>query len=663
MARCRKCNAKIPDGKELCAECEQLNSESYLDSLLHTVAAKGQNAKDTQTLSMERMEEEIDPVRMEELEGEEVEKSDNFSQSDILSPPDISISQDLLSPELSEEEILPPEDFPLPEIGDFDQESFKEDAAPTQEDFSLPEIEDLAQEFSSDDMPPTQEDIDIPADLFLQTKDVSEIEDFSQDDMPSAQEDIDIPADLFLQTKDVSEIEDFSQDDVPSTQEDIDIPADLFLQTKDVPEIEESEGAEDNIDRMDTFENEIQGGKENDMAGKNDEDLKFGDGGETQEDILDLINSIYDSEESEFSGGEDVTTAENYGTQDDLDLSGQSDDDMTDFFADVLPDEEPPSIEESDILVKEPENDEEVGKKKKEKKKEKKEKKNPGILTRIFGNVRPERTEEEIAQMKEKVIADAEAKEAAEEEKKKKQAEEKEAKKKQAADDKAEAEKKKQEKAKRKAEAAQAKKEAKQLAKDKKKQEVQNLIDAIDENEGRINRVGAPIVFVFFAAIAIAIIIGTKVYAYSQNLENAKKSFEYKHYNEAYNEIAGMDIKEEDEEFELKVMVVMYAHKQLNSFQHYYAIGLYPEALDSLLKGLERHDKYSALASIINVTEDMDSIREEILNQLKTVYSLTEKEAMQLVAMDDHTAYTKKVYEIAGKIAKTPKEDTAEEKK
>lgn len=592
MARCRKCNAKIPDGKELCAECEQLNSESYLDSLLHTVVAKEQDAENTQKLSVEG------------LEREEVEKYDNSSQSDILLPPDISISQDLLPPDLPEEEILPPEDFPLPEI------------------------EDVEQEFSSNEVSPAQEDIDIPADLFLQTKDVPEIEDFPQ--------------------------------------EDIDIPADLFLQTKDVPEIEESEDAEDNIDRMDIFENvenEIHGGKENDMAGKNDEDLKFGDGGETQEDIIDLINSIYDSEEGGFSGGEDTTTTENYGTQSDLDLSGQTDDDMTDFFADVLPDEESPSIEESDILVKESENKEEAGKKKKEKKKEKKGNKNPGILTKIFGNIRPERTEEEIAQMKEKVIADAEAKEAAEEEKKKKQAAEKEEKKKQAADDKAEAQKKKQEKAKRKAEAAQAKKEAKQLAKDKKKQEVQNLIDAIDENEGRINRVGASIVFVFFAAIAIAIIVGTKVYAYSQNLENAKKSFEYKHYNEAYNEIAGMDIKEEDEEFELKVMVVMYAYKQLNSFQHYYAISLYPEALDSLLKGLERYDKYSALASIINVTEDMDSIREEILNQLKTVYSLTEKEAMQLVAMEDHTAYTEKVYEIAGKIAKTPKEGTAEEEK
>ena len=615
MARCRKCNAEIPDGKELCAECEQLNSESYLDSLLHTVVSTDQmvqDAKNARKLSMERMREKIDPLRMEELEKEEVyreemEKSYNLSQPDISSPTDISISP--------EEIISTPENFPLPEIEDPSPEEIV--SAP--EDFPLPEVED-----------------------------------------PSPEEIISAPEDFSL-----PEVEDPSPEEVALTQEDIEIPEDLFLQTKEVEEIEESENAEDNIDEINPFENEIHGGKENDMAGNNEEDLKFGDGGETQEDILDLINSIYNSEESEFAGGEDVATTENYGTQDNLDLSGQSDDDMTDFFADVLPDEDSPSIEESDMTAQKPEEKEETGeknKKKKEKKKKEKDKNKPGIFTRIFGNVRPERTEEEIAQMKEKVIAEAEAKEAAEEEKKKKQAAEKEAKKKQAAEDKAEAEKKKQEKAKRKAEAAKAKKEAKQLAKDKKKQEVQNLIDAIDENEGRINRVGASIVFVFFAAIAITIIIGTKVYAYSQNLENAKKSFEYKHYNEAYDEIAGMDIKEEDEAFELKVMVVMYANKQLNSFQHYYAIGLYPEALDSLLKGLDRYDKYSALASIIDVTEDMDLIRTEILNQLKTVYSLTEKEAMELVAMDDHAAYTEKVYEIAGKIPKVPKQDNAKEK-
>ncbi len=341
-------------------------------------------------------------------------------------------------------------------------------------------------------------------------------------------------------------------------------------------------------------------------------------------------------------------------------------DDLTDFFSEVMPaEEELSTIPDIDVMqedVKEEPAQNDEKKKKKEKKGKKNADKKPGILKRVFGNIRPERTEEEIAQMKEKVIADAEAKDAEEEEKKRKAAEEKEAKKKKAAEDKAASAKQKQENAKKKAEAAKAKKEAKKEAKDKKKQEVQNLIDAIDENEGRINRVGASIVFVFFAAVAVAVIIGTNIYAYSQSIENAQKSFEFKHYNEAYDEIAGLNVKEEDQPFTMKVMVVMYTYKQLNSFNNYYKVGLYPEALDSLLKGLERYDKYSALASVVDVAKDMDAIREEILEKLESVYSLTEEEAMQLVSMKDHAAYTEKVYGIAGKIAKNDMENAPEAK-
>ena len=154
----------------------------------------------------------------------------------------------------------------------------------------------------------------------------------------------------------------------------------------------------------------------------------------------------------------------------------------------------------------------------------------------------------------------------------------------------------------------------------------------------------------------------TNIYAYSQSIENAQKSFEFKHYNEAYDEIAGLNVKEEDQPFTMKVMVVMYTYKQLNSFNNYYKVGLYPEALDSLLKGLERYDKYSALASVVDVTKDMDAIREEILEKLESVYSLTEEEAMQLVSMKDHAAYTEKVYGIAGKIAKNDMENAPEAK-
>ena len=435
--------------------------------------------------------------------------------------------------------------------------------------------------------------------------------------------------------------------------------------SKEVPSQMEHGG--NDISDSNTPDSEIQEGKENSMTANNEEEnLEFNDGGEPQEDILDLINSIYNSEEGDNfdgSGQEEPTKA--FGTEDDLEMSTQPDD-LTDFFSEVMPaEEELSTIPDIDVMqedVKEEPAQNDEKKKKKEKKGKKNADKKPGILKRVFGNIRPERTEEEIAQMKEKVIADAEAKDAEEEEKKRKAAEEKEAKKKKAAEDKAASAKQKQENAKKKAEAAKAKKEAKKEAKDKKKQEVQNLIDAIDENEGRINRVGASIVFVFFAAVAVAVIIGTNIYAYSQSIENAQKSFEFKHYNEAYDEIAGLNVKEEDQSFTLKVMVVMYTYKQLNSFNHYYKVGLYPEALDSLLKGLERYDKYSALASVVDVTKDMDAVRKEILEKLESIYSLTEEEAMQLVSMKDHAAYTEKVYGIAGKIAKNDTENAPEAK-
>lgn len=370
----------------------------------------------------------------------------------------------------------------------------------------------------------------------------------------------------------------------------------------------------------------------------------FNDGAETQEDILDLINSLYNSdEEPSFPPTEEVASGESYGTEDDLEMSGQQDD-FADMLSNVLPDGDLSSI--PDISEMDEKEGEASEKKKKKKKKKAKDKDKPSLMHRLFGNIKTERSEEEIAQMKEKIVAEAEAKEAAKEAKAAKAAADKEEKKKKAAEDKAAAAKKKQEKEKKKAEDAKAKKEAK----DKKKQEVQNLIDAIDEDEGRINRVGASIVFVLFAVIAVAVLLGTEFYSYKQSIANAKESFEYDHYNEAYEEIAGLEMREEDENFSLQVKVVMYTYKQLNSFNNYYAAGMYPEALDSLLKGLKRYDKYFPVARVLEVDEDLVLVRGEILNKLEEVYSLTEQDAVELSSMRNREAYSRQVYDIAGRI-------------
>lgn len=214
-------------------------------------------------------------------------------------------------------------------------------------------------------------------------------------------------------------------------------------------------------------------------------------------------------------------------------------------------------------------------------------------------------------------------------------------------------EKKGKEKGKEKSEGDEAEsnkgnKKEKKVKKDKKKnKEIIQVIDEIDEDEGRINRLGAAIVFVFFGLLTLLIIVGTNAVSYTLRIENATEYFGNQKYTQAYNEVYGMEIKDADIEIYDKIMTVMYVNKQLNSYNSYYALEQYPQALDSLLKGLKRYDKYIELATILEISTDMDYVRGQILAELKSKFSLSEKSAIKINNIDNMKKYSLKVYDIA----------------
>ena len=162
-----------------------------------------------------------------------------------------------------------------------------------------------------------------------------------------------------------------------------------------------------------------------------------------------------------------------------------------------------------------------VNKKLKKEKKSSKDKKKPGFWSRIFGNVKEDLTEEELQARKLNLIQQSEQNE----QQKLMQAEELKAKKAQSKAQKAEKAKKAKELADQKKLEKQAKQIAKKEEKEKRKREIQELVDDLDVNEGKINKVGASIVFVFFATAAIVIVIGTNLYSYAINIKNASESF------------------------------------------------------------------------------------------------------------------------------------------
>ena len=122
--------------------------------------------------------------------------------------------------------------------------------------------------------------------------------------------------------------------------------------------------------------------------------------------------------------------------------------------------------------------------------------------------------------------------------------------------------------------------------------------------------------------------------------------FNRQKYTQAYNEVYGIELKDEDIELYDKIMTVMFVNKQLNSYNNYYHMRKYPEALDSLLKGLQRYDKYVELATLLGIKTDLDYVRNQIIAELYNVFSLTEEDAMNILNSESQAKYSIAVYDV-----------------
>lgn len=271
-------------------------------------------------------------------------------------------------------------------------------------------------------------------------------------------------------------------------------------------------------------------------------------------------------------------------------------------------------------------------------------KKKPGFFSKLFGNVVDDKSkaqfEKEQEQEKKAAFKKSEKErikrgDLTEEEQRKK--EEKEAAIAQTKEEKQEAKKAKQ--------AAAAKKKAEKL--ERKKQLAAARAEALEVDEGRVNRVGAGIIFAFFALVAAAILVGTSQFSYASSMKQAREYFAGQKYTRAYEEVAGLEVKKADEETYSKILTVMFVNKELNSYQNYYGIHQYDKALDSLLKGLKRYDKYLETARELGVKSDLDHVRSQIVRELEDTYGIAEKDALSMIQIEDREQYSKSVIQAA----------------
>lgn len=357
---------------------------------------------------------------------------------------------------------------------------------------------------------------------------------------------------------------------------------------------------------------------------------------ELSDDDLDEINSLLAATEGEEAKVEEPSNERNneIAHKEEKKLSKSSD--VGDILSDALGVLNDPAMDELEKHIMEMMPEENIpedtdSKEKASKKVSKKtiEKANDGEKTgwfkKLFSNVpgpEPDEnapSEEELEQIKK-----------AKAEEKKKQKSEKKKEKKAAQDT-----KKKQKKQEKTAKAAEKKRIREEMEK------------SMPVDTSRINKAGASIIFVFAAVITVFVIVGTNTFTYTNVVKSASNYLNQKQYTKAYQQIAGVNIKEKDEILYDKIVTIMYVNKQYNSYENYFNMEMYPESLDSLIKGLERYQKYKSQASELEIMDDMNYVKANILEALNDSFQLKENDVQYLMDMESQEKYSDEVIKLA----------------
>lgn len=603
MAECRSCGKEIPEGTQYCSECEarMKADESYLDSLLSSVVANSVESAPKRPVKKTTAE----PVPSAFSVTEEPEElTDNF----VIEELEELYSEPEAAPEVYDELIEEVE----PEI-DFYDGGMSEEQYNIFQDTDDSFLDDLFESDVTEDTVPEAEAISSEDELLddlLRSVDGAEEYEFDLDGMQADAAAYDdemqadaAPASVFDSYDEALDAEaallgEALAEEVFATEDDL----------ADVPPEEESAAAfDDDPFTMLGLAGEPSGVDENVVSGESGDDIM---------DIWGLMNSDADS------SSEDGGTVDAFG--DFPELFGSEDEYMN------IPEV---AEEQSDETSEE----------------EPKPKKKKNIFKRIFGNVREDLTEEEIEERKrialekfeedELKAADEAAREKLDKEQKAKQKEE------EAAQKQAE----KEALAKKKAEEKRAKAEEKRLLKDKKEQAKRALLAEIEENEGKINKFGASIIIVMFAAVLCLITIGTSYYNYKISIDKAQFDFDLQRYDDAYNDVYGLEIKEEDMELYDKIMTVQYVNVQLLSYMRYHSLDMDAEALDSLMKGLRRYEKFIQHGTELGVKKDLNYLKTQIVEQLDEVFGIDEATAYEMLALETQEEYSAQIYEIISK--------------
>lgn len=151
----------------------------------------------------------------------------------------------------------------------------------------------------------------------------------------------------------------------------------------------------------------------------------------------------------------------------------------------------------------------------------------------------------------------------------------------------------------------------------------------------------------FVAGVVVLISVLNSALYYNTNSSQAKTYYNNGEYDKAYSKLNGMKLNSNDKTLYEQASTIMYVKRQYDSYENYMSLNMKTEALDALIKGIDRYNTFRSTAQELGIDDKFKAEYENIIDALQNTFKISEAQGISLADMSnsDFTNYYLKIKE------------------
>ena len=185
--------------------------------------------------------------------------------------------------------------------------------------------------------------------------------------------------------------------------------------------------------------------------------------------------------------------------------------------------------------------------------------------------------------------------------------------------------------------------------KEKKKKEKAPKQPKEKDNTPPLPKVPVILVFVMAASILVLVLAGTHLLGYSNSFADADQAFAEGRYSDAFQAVAGEKVKEKDTDTYEKYRITAMVSAEYEAYESMMDAEVYDMALDSLIRTVQRYDKYLQDAETYGCRGEFDKIESAAETALQQDFGLTAEDARTMYALSNKETYSREIYKVLEK--------------